>query len=135
MSFRNQLAQQRQEENDDRQNMCRAHECPNRWSVSEGYLCSAHAWSPMEKWHDITSRQYQAITARQGAEQQPRYRPVSIMTESQKRAAIERLTQLAKGGTKDPKAWAYSLRDKERNGEQLSGMQKQMWRAVINEHE
>lgn len=134
-SFRNQFAQQKQEEHDDRANMCRAHECPNRWSVSEGYLCSAHAYAPMDKWHDITNEQCRLFAARQGADRQPRYRPVSLMTESQKRATIIKLSEFAKSGNRDPKLWAYKLRDRERNGEQLSGVQKQMWRAVLNEHD
>lgn len=132
-SFRNQLATQRQQEQDDRQTMCRAHECPNRWSVSEGFLCSAHAWSPPEKWHDITSEQLRLFAARQGAERQPHYRPVSTMTEAQRRAAIAKLADIAKGNNRDPKAWAYRLRDRERNGEQLSIVQRQMWRDVLGE--
>lgn len=134
-SFRNQLATQRQQEQDDRQTMCRAHECPNRWSVSEGFLCGAHAWSPPEQWHDITSEQMRLFAARQGAERQPRYRPVSTMTEGQRRAAIAKLAEFAKGGVRDAKAWAYRLRDRERNGEQLSGVQRKMWREAIREHD
>lgn len=132
-SFRNQFAQQKQEEQDDRATMCRAHECPNRWSVSEGYLCGAHAWSPPEQWHDITNEQLRLFAARQGAEQQPRYRPVSMMTEGQRRAAIAKLSQIAKGTDRDHKAWAYRLRDRERNGEQLSAVQRQMWRDALKE--
>ncbi|MGI9143116.1 MAG: hypothetical protein ACR2IJ_07975 [Fluviibacter sp.] len=133
-SFRNQFAQQKQEEQDDRQTMCRAHECPNRWSVSEGYLCGAHAWEPMDKWHGITDEQHRILAAKQGADRQTRFRPVSLMTVSQKKAAIAKLTELAKGGSRDPKRWAYTLRDRERNGEHLTSVQRQMWRDVISEH-
>lgn len=132
-SFRNQLATQRKQETDERETMCRAQECPNRWSVSEGHLCSAHAWAPPEKWYDITNEQLRLFAARQGAEQQPRYRPVSVMTESQRKATIAKLAQIAKSGERDHKAWAYRLRDRERNGEQLSAVQRQMWRDVLKE--
>ncbi len=89
----------------------------------------------MDKWGDITNEQLRLWAAKQGADSQPRYRPVSVMTEAQKRAAIAKLSELARSTDRDPKAWAYKLRDKERRGERLSAIQRSAWREVLHEHD
>jgi hypothetical protein len=43
----------------DREQMCRASDCPNRWSVhTEGSapLCSAHRWSEPQDWPAVTEK-------------------------------------------------------------------------------
>lgn len=48
----------------------------------------------------------------------------------------KRLVDVLKGlksmGQGDPRAWAYKLRDRERNGETLSPAQRQMWRDALH---
>jgi hypothetical protein len=115
----------------DRATMCKAHECPNRWSVSTSMLCGPHAWAPSHQWPAITDEQYRLLAKRQDGA--PRYREVKPMTEAEKRAAIEKLKLLARTPD-DPKKWARRLKEREQSGERLSMVQQQMWREVLREH-
>lgn len=48
---------------------CRAHGCPNRWTVDSAdagihKLCSAHAWAPAARWPQITAEQNEVVFSR-----------------------------------------------------------------------
>lgn len=116
----------------DRETMCKANECPNRWSVSTSMLCSAHAWAPLNHWPLITNEQYRLIAERQDNSAK-RYREVKPMTEAEKRAAIEKLKSLARTPD-DSKHWAKRLKEREQSGEHLSIVQQKIWREVLREH-
>lgn len=111
--------------------MCQAHECPNRWSVDTGSkLCSAHAWADPSEWRHITHQEISKVITRQHATPKE-VRPIS---EAEKRQILQNLRDVLKS-PKDPKAWAHKLREREQNGEQLSGYQKQAWREALKTNE
>jgi hypothetical protein len=114
---------------DDRDLMCKAHECPNRWSVSSQMLCGAHAWAEPKDWPSITNRELQAL-ARRSAPKQPD--PVKLMSVEEKMEAIANLRQLSSAPT-DYKLWAKKLKAREMDGEILSNLQQKAWRGALNE--
>ena len=114
---------------DDRDLMCKAHECPNRWSVSSQMLCGAHAWAEPKNWSMITTRELQAF-ARRSAPVEPK--PVEPMSMDEKMQAIANLTKLASAPT-DYKLWAKKLKAREMAGEVLSNLQQKAWRGALNE--
>jgi hypothetical protein len=114
---------------DDRDLMCKAYECPNRWSVSSQMLCGAHAWADPKDWPNITNAQLQAF-ARRGAPVEAK--PVEPMSMEEKMQAIANLTKLASGPT-DYKLWAKKLKARELAGEVLSNLQQKAWRGALNE--
>lgn len=115
----------------DRASQCTAHGCPNRWAVSEGHLCSAHAWSNTRDWPAITDAEITKAAQRSNRKATPA-QPARVVTDAEKRAAVEAFRSLARGGT-DPKYWAVKLKERELEGEQLSNIQRRMWREVLHE--
>ena len=118
----------------DRKNMCQAHDCPNRWSVAPQHLCSAHAWSDPRDWPRITDEQLQFFAARQRA---PKTEPVAArpVTKQEIDRARQVLRAFAAGEQSDSKAWAKRLKAREHAGERLSDIQRKMWRAALHEHD
>jgi len=110
--------------------MCKAHECPNRWSVSSSMLCSAHAWADPKKWAMITTGELHAFSRRSAPPPPPK--PVEPMTMEQKMEAVAKLKSLA-GASIDGKLWARKLKERELAGEVLSNLQQKAWRGVLRE--
>lgn len=114
--------------------MCRAHGCPNRWSVECGdahHLCSAHAWvEDKSLWPQITAEQQDAETERARANALPKPAPHHY-TDAEKTEILRRLARVGK--PVNPKEWAYRLKYREMQGERLTQAQRQMWRAAIQE--
>jgi hypothetical protein len=110
--------------------LCKAHECPNRWSVSSSMLCSAHAWADPKKWSMITTGELQAFARRSAPPPPPK--PVEPMTMEQKMEAVSRLRSLSVTSN-DPKLWARKLKEREMAGERLSNVQQKAWREVLRE--
>ena len=115
----------------ERESQCTAHGCPNRWSISEGRLCSAHAWSNAKDWPKITDAEITKAAQRSNRKATPAA-PARPVTEAEKRAAVESFRSLARGGT-DPKHWAAKLKQRELDGEHLSLIQKRFWREALHE--
>jgi len=115
----------------DRASQCTANGCPNRWAVSEGHLCSAHAWSNVRDWPAITDAEITKAAQRSNRKATPA-QPARVVTDAEKRAAVEAFRSLARGGT-DPKHWAVKLKERELDGEQLSAIQRRLWREVLHE--
>jgi len=61
---------------DDRQLMCRANGCQNRWSVqtAEVTACSYHAFSDAKEWPHITDDIFRGIAALPGRKESPTVR-------------------------------------------------------------
>jgi|Laugrespbdmm15sn_2_1035079.scaffolds.fasta_scaffold149773_1 hypothetical protein len=110
--------------------MCKAHECPNRWSVSSKMLCGAHAWAEPHNWSMITTRELQSFARRSAPPPPPK--PVEPMTMEQKMAVVAKLRDLASPST-DYKLWARKLKARELAGEKLSNLQQKAWRGALNE--
>ena len=110
--------------------MCRATECPQRWSVGPQNLCSAHAWADPKEWPAITDRLLREFSKQTENRPEQDYPELSL---SQKREILTSLSGVIKG-QKDHKAWAKRLRDREANGEHLSSIQKAAWREALREH-
>jgi len=114
---------------DDRDLMCKAHECPNRWSVSSQMLCGAHAWAEPRDWPSITNAQLQAFAKRSAPVYTKLVEPMSM---EEKMQAIAKLSRLASGPT-DYKLWAKKLKAREVAGEVLSNLQQKAWRGALHE--
>jgi hypothetical protein len=110
--------------------MCKAHECPNRWSVSSKMLCSAHAWADPKNWSMITTGELQAFARRSAPPPPPK--PVQEMTMEQKMEVVAKLRGLATASI-DYKLWARKLKAREMAGEVLSNLQQKAWRGALNE--
>jgi len=115
---------------DDLDLMCRAYECPNRWSVSSQMLCGAHAWADPKNWSMITTRELQALARRSAPPPPPK--PVEPMSMEEKMQAIAKLRDLASPST-DYKLWARKLKARELTGEKLSNLLQKAWRGALNE--
>jgi len=112
---------------------CRARECPNNWSVSDGNLCSAHAFKEPKEWNAITDRELQIFAAKQKAPT-VQFRPVDIMTTAQKQSIIKNLMNVLKTtGSTDYKEWAIRLKSREQSGERLNSIQRAAWREALRE--
>jgi hypothetical protein len=75
--------------------MCRAHGCPNRWSVDtdgRSKLCSAHAWVDPGIWPQITQQEQDLALMRA---QRPTPAPSPALTGEDKRAILAQLRTLA----------------------------------------
>ena len=123
----------------DREQMCHANGCPNRWAVDfgDGRLCSAHSRAARHLWPQITQEQIDAETERAWQRSQ-RVEPVPAlpMSRAEKRAALSRLAAVgAQLGRIKPRDWAYALRDREQSGERLTDLQRKAWRGVIGAHQ
>lgn len=109
--------------------MCQAHNCPNRWSVDIGHgkLCSAHAWADPMDWGMITgeinSRRITGLTHREP----PANNPIPL----EEKLEILNIMRTLFKVPQDPKAWAHRLRERERNGETLSKVQRDAWREAL----
>lgn len=115
----------------ERQMMCKAHECPNRWSVSPQMLCSAHAWSSVHLWPQITDEQHRHLAERSNRPHNTE--PARKVTREEVHRAREALKAFVRGNQLDPKQWARNLKAREQAGEHLSDVQRKMWRAALNE--
>lgn len=122
----------------DRDLMCQANGCPNLWSVEgqNGRCCSAHAWSALHLWPQITAEQQDAETDRALHRlQHVEPPPAPPMSRAEKRAALASLSAVASRiGRVNPRAWAYALRDREQRGERLTDAQRKTWRSVVDAH-
>lgn len=109
----------------DRELMCHAEGCPNRWSVQrEGDrgLCSAHAWAKPALWPIITHEQQAALLQRRPA-------PAEGETRRDPKRLAEVLSQLRQPS--DPRAWIERLQARERAGERLNQAQRETLRAAL----
>jgi hypothetical protein len=113
------------------QSMCKAHQCPNKWSVAPDMLCSAHAWSGRHLWPLITDQQYRNMTERQNRPQNSESSRKVTREEVEK--ARMALKSFIRGNQIDPKEWAKKLKAREQAGERLNDVQRKMWRAALNE--
>lgn len=105
--------------------LCGAHGCPNRWAVDNGSrLCSDHAWSPAQKWPQITEAQFHK---RKPLANTP---PAKAMTQADRVATLHNLRTMMKNRP-DMKAWAQELRERETSGEQLTKTQREAWRTAL----
>ena len=110
--------------------MCQARECPNRWSVDKGdKLCTAHAWEPPTRWPYITDIQLNALTRRKD---KPPEEPAPKLSNAEKMQILGKLRVLT---NTHPKQWAYNLKAMEADGQQLTSLQKKLWRAALKENE
>jgi len=116
----------------DRQSMCVAHGCPNRWSVDagNGRLCSAHAWAETSRWPEITQVQQWNLAelARLSAEPKPAPRTVD---RAKLRAWLLKLAERVRSNAGGNKGWAEALRAREDGGERLTEAQRAMWRQAL----
>ena len=104
--------------------MCKAHGCPNRWSVDlgGGGLCSRHAWVDASKWGQVT--QEMASETSFGA-------PAEMVRELSKSDKLEILRRLQNLGRNPNRVWAEALREREQSGERLTPFQKSAWREAL----
>lgn len=114
----------------DRTSKCAARNCPNAWTVDAGHgrLCSWHAWSEPHLWPRITQEQLDAQTTRAlyaGAGRAPGH-PLTRADKNGILAALLGLHTHAPG-----KAWAHELQQREKGGDRLSRMQREMWRCAV----
>lgn len=109
--------------------MCQARECPNRWSVDKGdRLCTAHAWEPPTRWPIVTDIQLNALTRRK---EKPPAEPATKLSNAEKMAILSKLRVQTNTNSRQ---WAYNLKALEADGQQLSAVQKKMWREALREN-
>lgn len=108
--------------------MCKAHGCPNRWSVDMGGggLCSKHAWVDPSKWGQMT---------REMASEASLGYPTAAVRELTKNDKLEILRRLQDIGRNPSKIWAEALREREKSGERLTPFQKSAWREALGVRE
>lgn len=112
--------------------LCSATGCPNRWSVNFGRpLCSAHSKTDPHQWPQVTQEQLDGETARALVAAAPKAQAtVKHWSGAEKRGLLQQLRRVFVE-KRNPRAWAESLRDRERNSERLTQAQRQMWRAAL----
>ena len=135
MSFKDVVNARKVDDFDDRSLMCDAHGCPNRWSVDmgSGRLCSWHSRADKHDWPRVTQEMHDYITDMARAAAEPKPAPKQY-TKAEKIAILSKLrAYVNNAGPKDPKAWAYRLRDMEQRGEHLSKRQRDCWREAIGD--
>ena len=114
--------------------MCSAHGCPNRWSTSDGNLCRFHADADQHRWPEITQEQQWDETerARLRGESKPYAAP---LTRADKARIVARMRAMLHGlgSQKEPKAWAWRLRDRESEGGRIGETQRTAWRAALRD--
>jgi hypothetical protein len=105
--------------------MCKAHGCPNRWSVDlgGGGLCSRHAWVDPSKWGEVTREM--AVASSYGTPAAL----VKAVSEAEKEQILRRLSEI--GSPSDPKLWAKALQEREKRGDRLTPFQKSAWREAL----
>ena len=133
MSFADQFASRLEKEHDTRDLKCRAHDCPNNWSVSTSHLCSAHAWVDPLHWPRITQEQQQLrFQARNESRNERRTSgATSNLTSLDKKRILH--SMLDAPANPDTKQWARKLKAREQAGEKLSSIQKKFWREALHE--
>lgn len=104
--------------------MCKAHGCPNRWSVDlgGGGMCSRHAWVDPSKWGQIT---------REMASEASLGYPAASVKEYSQSEKVEILRRLQNLGRNPNRVWAEALREREQSGERLTPFQKSAWREAL----
>lgn len=104
--------------------MCKAHGCPNRWSVDlgGGGLCSRHAWVDPSKWGQMT---------REMTSEASLGYPASTVREISENEKLEILRRLENLGRNPNKVWAEALRERENSGERLTSYQRSAWREAL----
>lgn len=118
---------------DDRDLMCRATGCPNKWSVDMGSkLCSAHAWAEPHQWPQITQEQQDHVIDRARRAGMLSAPPVQL-SKADKIAALQEMREVFRSKP-EPKAWAHALRDREQAGERLTPFQRTAWREVLEQN-
>lgn len=108
--------------------MCKARNCPNRWSVDfgSGGLCSRHAWADPSKWGEVTREMANEVPPSPAAQE------VRRLTQEEKVATLRRLMDI----TRNPsRVWAEALREREKSGERLTSFQKACWREALGVRE
>jgi hypothetical protein len=110
--------------------MCQAHNCVNRWSVESGSgrLCSAHAWADPMDWGSVTRQE--ASKALVGHVSKT-HEPMEPMSVEEKKYILERFKEVMQTTSKDHKAWAHRLRQREKDGDRMSDYQKKAWREAL----
>lgn len=105
--------------------MCKAHGCPNRWSVDKGGggLCSRHAWVDPSKWGEVTREM--AAASSYGT---PAFE-IKAISDAEKDQIWRRLSEI--GSPNDPKLWARTLQEREKRGDRLSSFQRSAWREAL----
>lgn len=130
MSFAKPYVQRNDDEGGYAALMCKAHECPNRWSVSPQMLCGAHAWVDQKKWSEVTNGELQAFARRSYTKPaQPLGQPLTM---AEKMGIVQKLRDLT-SPLEDGKAWAKKLKQREADGEILSPLQQKFWRGALRE--
>lgn len=112
----------------DRSLMCKAHGCPNRWSVDlgGGGMCSRHAWVDPSKWGQVT---------REMASEASLGYPGTEVRELTRNDKLEILRRLQNIGRNPSRVWAEALREREQSGERLTPFQKSAWREALGVRE
>lgn len=108
--------------------MCKAHGCPNRWSVDlgGGGMCSRHAWVDPSKWGQVTREMASEASLGYPAAE------VRKVSESEKLEILRRLQNI---GRNPSRVWAEALREREQSGERLTPFQKSAWREALGVRE
>lgn len=110
--------------------MCRAHECPNRWTVGPACLCSAHAWADPDDWPMITVKQQKLLQQKQN-EKKENAKPSKLRSATPEE--MQRIRQVLSGlkaRNKDHKAWMHYWQERAKSGEPLTPMQRQFLEAA-----
>ena len=101
-------------------------------AVADNYLATQMACKWCTKLTDTTelttygARCWACYSAYCREGQAPQY---AQLTRDDKRAILEKLRSI--GMPKNPKAWAYSLKEREEAGEVLSSVQRKAWRDAL----
>lgn len=109
-------------------NMCQAHGCPNRWTISDdkGKLCRWHRYAEPHDWPSIT-QQIKLGLAPERPVAKVQHQPLS---EERKRLLKEARMMFAADRAMD-KGWAHRLKAREEAGEVLTPAQKDLWRQAL----
>lgn len=104
--------------------MCKAHGCPNRWSVDlgGGGLCSRHAWVDPSKWGQVT---------REMSSEASLGYPSEVVKELSQNEKLESLRRLQNIGRNPGLVWAEALREREKSGERLTPFQRAAWKEAL----
>lgn len=117
----------------DRDLMCRAMGCPNRWSVTSdnGACCSWHAWSDARMWPQITQEQLDAAAERAQRKSAQQFAQQPAPDVRRLRVELAKLGNGLRGSTQNPKRWAWTLKAREERGEKLNDHQAKAWRDAL----
>ena len=101
--------------------MCSARNCQNLWSTSDGNLCRWHADAPPNRWPEVTEHMHGLITQRIIERDRPQDAP--FVSAAEKRAILNKL-RIVMTKPRDERLWLERLREKHRQGDSMSAMQK-----------